>query len=721
MDLSYEETDIEEIENDPLNLLQGGGFQIDSPVHRMKRGTTIVHHRVRKRRPKPIRKGRRPPKPRPPKPRPVYGPPPTQIHIHQPNYPPPPSFTSPSGPSGQNHNNPFSNHFAEPPGPSAFSAPSAPPSSVPFIPSSNSIFKKEVTQFQSQQVPPVQPPRQQITQISQQFGIPAQQPPQQSNFYPQGPSIYQNSPNINTQTYTQSVPVLSGPPAHGPINSPSYSQNSNTIVSLSPQKTLTQLVPINNFQSSSNNRIPLSSVSEIPTQSIPLDTSFQGDPYRNTVSSYDVPLNSFNIRQSNPTQTNQVSATQTSFNLSPPQSSINFSPPQNSVNFGPPQSSINFSPPRGLPTTQYEIQNNDFSPSNQPPLLPTRYEPSDFTAIQTKLPDNRFNNAKKTDLFDDSSLEKYLNDVSESKRVNVKTRPEKKRSKPKTTPKPKSKTRPSSGENVSSSFFDDDDEDFSFENFQYNIPTTSTTTTTTKRPKHRRRKRPKVSTTTQHNLDVDDLKDAFESGSEVQEYIVAAGDNANFEPKKYYKLSKRPIQLTKNNYIPISKAPTTKPTTTNYIFVSSPNDFRDDTPKYYTRAKTEKPSRINLPAFTYRPKRVRPTPLQTIYHDPIGNDNSDEVKILSIQKSKSHGYHAGSEKEKTNGNNDFDVGFSFPNMENVPDDFNSFTSGIYLTNGGFGTRIKHGRAKKDMDSEEDYFFEAEYEIALPSNHRSYKK
>lgn len=687
LELSYEDSvDLEELEKDPLHLLQNTEFQIDSPVQRIKRGTTIVHHRVRKRRPKPIRKVRRPPKKRPPKPRPVYGPPPTtQIHIHPPSAP---SFTGPSGPEIKN-NNQYSNHFAEPPGPSAFSSP--PQNS--FVPSSNSIYKKEVTQYQSQQLPLPQPPRQQITQISQQFGIPAQQPPQQSNFYPQDPPVFQNPPN----TFSHSIPV--GPPSSPPIPTHTYNQNS-----LSPN-TITQLVPVNNYQSNSK-RVPISTIGEIPTQSIPLDTSFQGDPYRNTVSSYDVPIGSFNIRPNNPSQSNKISATQTT-----------------SINYVPAQSSINFSPPRGLPTTQYEIQNTDFSTTNnnQPPVLPTRYEPSDFSAIQAKIPDNRFNNAKTTDLFDDSSLEKFLNDVSESKRISVKTRPEKKRSKPKTTPKPKSKSRPqNSGENTSSSFFDEDDDDFSFENFPYNIPTTASTTTTTKRPKHRRRKRPKVSSTTQHILDVDDLKDTFESGSEVQEYIIAADDSSNFEPKKYYKVSKTPIQLTKNNFIPISKAPTTKPTsTTNYIFVSSPNDFRDDTPKYYTRSKTEKPPRIKLPAFTYRPKRVRPTPQQTVYHD-VTEDNSGEVKILSIQKSKSHSFYAGSEKEKPNTNN-FDVGFTFPNDENFPEDLNHFTSGVYLTNGGFGTRIKHGRAKKDMDSEEDYLFEAEYEIELPSNHRFYKK
>lgn len=689
MDLSYEGMNTKEIGKDPLNLVQVEGIRIGSSVQRIKRGTTIVHHRVRKRRPKPLRKGRRPAKSRPPKLRPVYGPPPTQIHIHQPNYPAPPSFSSSIRPDFPKQNN---NHFAEPPGSPAFSIPSAPTSSFPFINSNNNMFKKEVTQFQSQQIPPIQQ-SQQITQISN------QQSPQLINLNHQGQPIYQSSSNTNFHpSFTQPISVLTA--SSNTVNSPSYAKTSaNTIVLSPPKNSISQLVSTNSLQSNiNNNRIAMSGISEAPTQSIPVDTSFQGDLYQNTVSSYDVPINSFNLRESNSKKIN-IGTTDSSLSLSPPQSSINIDPAGDVL------------------TTQYGLRNYNYNSNIQPPLLPTRYEPSDFRAIQTKTPENRFNNEKA--LFDDNSLEKYLNDVSESKRVTFKTRPVKNKSKPKLRQKPKSNIRANSGEITSSSFYDNDDYEFSSENVPFKIPSTKgTTTTTTKRPKHKRRKRPKVSTTTQHSIDVND---AFESGSEIQEYIVASEENSNFEPKKYYKLSKSPIRLTKNNFIPMSKPPTTKPTTTNYIFVSSPKDFYDDSTNQHVRTKTENPIRIKLPPFTHNSKRVRPTShLPTIYHNPRADD-SDEVKMLSAKNPKKQNYYEENEKENKNGNNNgFDVDFSFSNVENLPHDLNSFTSGIYLTNGGFGTRIKHGRAKKDMESEEDYFFEAEYEIELPNNHRFYK-
>lgn len=686
MDSPYEKTDSKEIGKDPLHILQGDRFRIDSLEHRVKRGTTIVHHRVRKRRP--LRKGRRPAKSRPPKLQPVYGPPPTQIHIHQPNYPVQSLFPSQNRPEYRKQN---SNHFAEPPDSSLFSI----QSSVPFIPNG----QREVTQFQPQQVFPMQPQKE--TQISHQIGILNQQPPKHPNIYHNGQTIHQNPLNPYGQySLTQALNVLPSSPILETIHSPSYSSTSNTVIASHPTQSMTQITPVNNFQSSFNNRIPLSTTSDIPTQSIPLDSSFQRNLYRNTISSYDVPLNSLNIRESNQKK-NYESA------IDPP------------LTFGQPQNSIN----HGTPTTQFDIKYNNYSPGIQPPMLPTRYEPSDFSSIQDKLPENQLNNANNNDLFDDNSLEKYIKDMSESKRVNVKTRPLKKRSKSKSKVSQKTKMRDSSGENTSSSFYDNDEE-FSTENFLYKVPITKILpTTTTKRPKHRRRKRPKLSTTTQHNFGENNIKDTIESGSEVQEYVVPSENNSKFEPNKYYKLSKTPIKLRTNSFIPLSKPVTTKPTTTNYIFVSSPKNLYDDSAKYHIRTKTENPTRLELPAFTYKPKRVRPTSLlQTVYQKQKSSENSDEVNILSIQKSKSNSFYIESENDNTNdNNNDFNIHFPFLSAEQVPDDLNSFTSGIYLTNGGFGSRIKHERVKKDMENEEDYIFEAEYEIKLPSNHRFYKE
>lgn len=686
MDSPYEKTDSKEIGKDPLHILQGDRFRIDSLEHRVKRGTTIVHHRVRKRRP--LRKGRRPAKSGPPKLRPVYGPPPTQIHIHQPNYPVQSLFSSPNRPEYRKQN---SNHFAEPPDSSIFSI----QSSVPFTPNE----QREVTQFKSQQVSPMQP--QKVTQISHQIGISNQQPPQHTNIYHNGQSIYQNSLNPYGQySLTQALNVLPSSPTFETIHSPSYSSTSNAVIASPPTQSIMQITPVNNFQSSFNNRIPSSTISEIPTQSIPLDTSFQRNLYRNTISSYDVPLNSLNMRESNQKK-NYESAIDTPLTLGQPKNSIN----------------------HGTPTTQFEIKYNNYSPGIQPPMLPTRYEPSDFTSIQDKLPENQFNNAKNNDFFYDNSLEKYINDVSESKRVNVKTRPVKKSSKSKSKITQKTKKKASSGENTSSSFFDNEEE-FSTENFPYKVPTTKILpTTTTKRPKHRRRKRPKLSKTTQHNFGANNIKDTFESGSEVQEYVVPLENNSKLDSEKYYKLSKTPIKLRTNSFIPISKPATTKPTTTNYIFVSSPKGLYDDSAKYHIRTKTENPTRLELSAFTYKPKRVRPTSLlQTVYQKQKSSDNSDEVNILSIQKSKSNSFYIESENEnKNDNNNDFNIHFPFSSAEHDPDDLNSFTSGIYLANGGFGSRIKHERVKKDMENEEDYIFEAEYEIKLPSNHRFYKE
>lgn len=410
----------------------------------------------------------------------------------------------------------------------------------------------------------------------------------------------------------------------------------------------------------------------ISTQGIPLSASLPIDPYNSQITSYDVPVNSY--VQSN--------------NIQPIQSQA----PNNAF--------------RPYPSTQYELQQNTIKSSIDPtsyasllPVLPKHYEQNQFPTVQSQNILQPYNN--QNSFLSEDSFEAYLNDVSESQRVDVKTKP-----KPKakgSTSKPTKKKKESTSSEYSS--FENFSEEFSLESFKNFIASTSSTTsTTTKRPKtttrSRRRKRPTISTPAQHVLDTDDLKDAFESESEVREIFISPEEPMDFESKKFFKVGKT------TTFVPSSKLHTTK-TPVNYVLLKSQNNGSDEeeSVKYVPKKsyKTESPT-VKMSTYTYRPKRVsRPV-----------KPNSDEVQddgidILSIQKSRSKSYYQGSEKE--NPKSSFE--FTLPDNN---DDFDVFETGVFVLNNGYGTRVKHGRSKKHLsDQFEDYTFEEEYEIEIPTS------
>lgn len=644
---------------------------IDSidPIDRIKRDTTVIH-RVRKRRPIPLRKrkkSRRPGRRPRPKPKPIYGAP--QIHIHPPNF-------IPSG-------------FGEPPthsGPSAFSSPSGPSHSYYQQPATSASHYPQPG-HSSQPLPPPPPSIHNSQPIYSPINQPSHshsyQPHQSSNPYsPQASSI----PNyqINYQSsYVQSVPIINGPStqpppqqfpgppgiAHaGSSSNPTYEtiRNSN----LDPPGSNKQQVSYINQYRGPRPQPGRDSFTNVPTQKIPLDYSKQGDSYQNSVTSYDVPLNSYRVPASSPTQ-NNAAVTQ-----------ITYNPPRPRPNYNSPEPTVVSSP-----------------------VLPTHYELDDFPAVPSTVKSKppRYNNLNPSTFFDDDSFEQYFNDVSESKQVNVRARPTSKTKERKTERNKQRGTKKHKKEKEDYSI-EDFSEEFSLESYRPRSTPSTTTTTTTKRPRNRKRKRPKPTS------EPDDLKDSYDAASNVKESIVELPSDeevAGFESKKYFRLSKRP-----------STTPASTPIT-NFVLISSQNPDSSEQPTYWTKPtryvrpyKTEAPKLIqssSAPKYTIasRPKVTsrRPNIIEAVPAD-------DDIDILSIQKSNSQSFYAGSETVKP------EFTFEFPEDDN----FDVVETGVFVTNNGYGTRIKHGRTKKhlasELGSDEDYtVFEAEYEVELPPNHR----
>lgn len=611
-------------------------------MSRNKRDTTIIH-RVRKRRPKhpPRKKLRRPSSNTRYQPKPIYGSPQysTSININ------PPVFTSPDfiSPTKNFADSPVS-HFA-----------------TQHLPASTNTaagsFQNLASHSQS-------PPHNSINSIS-------------------SPSQY----SVQAASYP---PLPPPPPPQTYLPAPLQSNQNQQLNGIHSQNALS-FYPVNNPRTILHSRPlrlkrPEPTFSSYSTQGIPLDVGLSNDPYNSQITSYDVPVNSYNSLQNVPTL--QI---------------------QNSI--------------KGPRPTQYEVQQSSINPNleltsysspvSHLPVLPKHYDQGQFHSIQPIDQSSRNDNNQNSFLNDDS-FESYLNDVSESQRINIKTKPKISKATTKPSKSRKEKEKEKDKKTIDFGSFENFSEEFSLETFKNYKPSTSTSsfstttsTTTTKRPRtlnSKRRKRPKVSTSTQHILDTEDLKDAFESESEIQEIFLSPDETMEFESKKHYKVDKPTLlDSMKSN-----KKITTTTNPTNYVLLASQNSESDEDEEFVRvipkkTYKTEKPT-IKMSSYTYKPKRIR----RPVHSDSAEEQNED-IDILSIQKSKSKNYYVGSEQE----NPKTKFQFTLPDNNN---EFDVFETGVFVLNNGYGTRVKHGRAKKHLsDRYEDYTFEAEYEIEIPTN------
>uniref|UniRef100_A0A182XK88 Uncharacterized protein n=1 Tax=Anopheles quadriannulatus TaxID=34691 RepID=A0A182XK88_ANOQN len=170
-----------------------------------------------------------------------------------------------------------------------------------------------------------------------------------------------------------------------------------------------------------------------------------------------------------------------------------------------------------------------------------------------------------------------------------------------------------------------------------------------KRFKGRRKKKPKLpSTGITHNLDTDDLRDAFGSSSDFHQVAIDADEFLDFEPKKQIKHSK-PAGVTHSKPAEDSKTP-------NFVLLSSQNKGGGGAGKgtgqraplggssISTSKSVEYEGSKHFDLSNYfqangSPSNQQPAAPHQRPSKPIG---LDDLNILSIQKSNSHSYYAGS-------------------------------------------------------------------------------
>lgn len=319
------------------------------------------------------------------------------------------------------------------------------------------------------------------------------EPPRASNKYKARPPIIE-SYNFNSQPNRPSSPSGStqfsqyGPPSFNQFDSPSFNSqfgSSSTLKTLQQQQ--------NNFPSFS-----IDAVNEASNSNI----------YRNSdVTKFSQPISNFPLESGS------------SFN-------------SQKTSYGAPiRSSVipnNFQ-------TSLNLNSNQFTPSNNFPKLPNRYEQSDFsTPIRTNpFAENNFPH--------DFSI---FNEVVESQKTQ--TPPTHNNNRFKNFNKFQNYDYDyKSNLNPSSADVDDDDDndslDYLFTTKRPRATTTTTTTTTTtqaptviNRPKKRafgRKKRPgRISQS--HILDSDDLRDAFTESSDFHEVSLSSDDFLNFDSQR---------------------------------------------------------------------------------------------------------------------------------------------------------------------------------------------
>ncbi|XP_062565340.1 uncharacterized protein LOC134227704 [Armigeres subalbatus] len=242
------------------------------------------------------------------------------------------------------------------------------------------------------------------------------------------------------------------------------------------------------------------------------------------------------------------------------------------------------------------------------PSLPNRYEQDQFHTPSKPNPNKPLSSSVQTINDNDpfSNLNSYYDDVSESQKISVKTKT--KHSEPTI-------------------------DSFSIEDLYSPTPSTA------KRNKPRRKKKPKpISAPTPHNLDTDDLRDAYGSSSDFHQVAIDADEFLEFEPQKQMKHS-RPIGVklgrdedkNPSNFVLLSSQNTnseSKKTVNHKQGINNPNFSRKTPPQLYTEYKPINIDLLKSVEGNRKPAAETPTGLE-------------DVNILSIQKSNSKTYYAG--------------------------------------------------------------------------------
>jgi hypothetical protein len=284
--------------------------------------------------------------------------------------------------------------------------------------------------------------------------------------------------------------------------------------------------------------------------------------------------------------------------------------------------------------------------NSNPPPLPNHYEQQDF-----KTP-TRTSNGLQTgsnSFYNPQDYTTYLNDVSESKKVPVKTKQKSKY--PKVSfedleQQLKSITLPPS--------FHDPDDDLKYAFSQ------KTTTTTTKRPKYRRRKKPKEQPNYPHTLDADDLKDAYGDNTDFHEVSLTPDELLEFEPQRKV-VNARPTAITHPKQFNRYKN----------------SDKHLDQSDSYSEEVTEPPrSKIHstLTRSRIRNGNRQNNPMSYPLKSP-NQHNDEKVEIMSIEKSKSHSFYGGAVPE-----NEFLNSFGLARRSD--DLINEFSVGTGISFGG---------------------------------------
>lgn len=367
------------------------------------------------------------------------------------------------------------------------------------------------------------------------------EPPRTSNKYKfrQPPSKNFESYNFNSQPNKRSkkpTPVYGPPPTFNQFESTynqqlgSPSNHEGKLQTLQQQQnnfpsfSIDTVEPVNsNYQGSSSNRYPQ------PIADFPLDS---GSSFNSPKTSYG-DLRTQGVASSGNFQFNPTPLDNdydSNLNDSPI-SKLNSNLRQNVNQNRNPKPTQNFqNPSQNFQNPSQNLQNSNF------PKLPNRYEPKDFsTPTRT--------NPLSVNPFNDYS---NYNDVSESQNVQ----------------KTQNNNRNRNNFNTFNKFhnFDydfkgqrneDDDQDDDNLSYLYTTRRTTTTTTTTEQPTTTKRPRKNVfgkrkrpaKIPNNHNLDTDDLRDAFTESSDFHEVSLASDDYLNFDSQRKNKRNNRPQHL----------------------------------------------------------------------------------------------------------------------------------------------------------------------------------
>ncbi|XP_058821582.1 uncharacterized protein LOC131683543 [Topomyia yanbarensis] len=291
------------------------------------------------------------------------------------------------------------------------------------------------------------------------------------------------------------------------------------------------------------------------------------------------------------------------------------------------------------------------------PSLPNRYEQEQFHNPAKSNPNKSLPSTVQT-ITDNDPFSSYYDGVSESQKVSVKA----------TSPTEASLTL----DNLYSS--------------------------TTKRNKSRRKKKPKpVVFPVGHNLDTDDLRDAYGSSSDFHQVAIGADEFLEFEPQKQMKHSK-PVGVTKTREE--DKSPV------NFVLLSSQNKGHGGKPSNH-RNPPHNPNYSDnsqiLPASDFKTlnlnyfKNMEPNQKLTA-SKPAG---LEDVNILSIQKSNSKSYYAGTSDTEPMLYNGFlptrrNGGYYRANMDYEMLDVDDESEGGAIDRRPLEEKLTNSRTKKDL-------------------------